>query len=86
MAQKLWDFGRRNCGTGRRNYGILQRAQKGAIVVLMLGIICIRGAMVIKPRAAIPYPAVVLWTGGTALFAAAFLVAVRSYVGRPTRD
>jgi len=23
MAQKLWDFGLRNCGTGRKNYGIL---------------------------------------------------------------
>jgi hypothetical protein len=23
MAQKLWDVRRRNCGTGRRNYGIL---------------------------------------------------------------
>jgi len=23
MAQKLWDFGRRNGGTGRKNYGIL---------------------------------------------------------------
>jgi len=24
MAHKRWDFGRRNCGTGRKNYGILQ--------------------------------------------------------------
>jgi len=30
MAQKLWDVRRRNCGTGRRNYGILQPVQ-GAI-------------------------------------------------------
>ncbi len=26
MAQKLWDFWRRNCGTGRKNYGILHGA------------------------------------------------------------
>ncbi len=25
MAQKLWDFWRRNCGTGRKNYGILHQ-------------------------------------------------------------
>jgi len=31
MAQKLWDVRRRNCGTGRRNYGILHgRAEIGA--------------------------------------------------------
>jgi len=62
------------------------RAQKVVSVFLTLGIVCIMGAMGIKPSAAIPYPAVVLWTVGTALFGAAFLVAVRSYVGRPTRD
>ncbi len=29
MAHKLWDFGRRNCGTGRKNYGILHPELRG---------------------------------------------------------
>jgi len=62
-----------------------KRHSSCAIVFLLLGIVCIMGSMVIKPSAAIPYPAIVLWTGGTALFAAAFLVAGRSYVGRRAR-
>jgi len=45
MAHKLWDFGRRNGGTGRKNYGILQ--QDGSPKTMTKALICRNPA--IKP-------------------------------------